>query len=343
MSHRVTSLLLVDLGAEAATLARAAGRQVFPEAKVSEVGSLAAARERPEAPGTELLVLGEAAAAAGAEAAAVLDARGWPRWPVIIFGPQPPGALVLPPEDWNPRAAVRILQSAVAVHAHARDNARLRGDLATISRRLSHDLRSPLMGIATASAALGESDPGEADSRTTFTRSIAQSSDEITRLVDRVSSVLKATSEPRPRERVPMGNVVWAALQRLEVRARAKAAVVTQPPSWPAVPGVADWLELIWGNLLGNALDHGGPAPQIALGWREEDGGWRFWVEDAGPGVAAPRLGGLFQPFDLLHRPSAPRGWGLPLVHRLVELQGGRCGYEPRAGGGSRFWFFLPA
>ncbi len=343
MSLNVTSILLVGLGPEPAALAREASRQIFPDAVVIDVGSLAAARGRPEAPGTELLLLGEAAAAAAAEAAAVLDARGWPRWPVIVFGPQPLGPMVLPPEDWNPRAAARTFHAAVAAHSLSRENARLRGDLATISRRLSHDLRTPLMGIATACAAIGETPPEDGAARATFTQSIAQSSGDISRLVDRIGGVLKATAEGRPKERVPMANVVWAALQRLEVRARNLGAVVTQPPAWPEVPGVPAWLELVWVNLVGNALDHGGKPPRIGLGWREEPGGWRFWVEDSGPGVASQVVGSLFQPFDLLHRPSAPRGWGLPLVHRLVELQGGSCAYGARTGGGSRFSFTLPA
>jgi signal transduction histidine kinase len=29
-------------------------------------------------------------------------------------------------------------------------------------------------------------------------------------------------------------------------------------------------------------------------------------------------------------------------VRRIVEREGGSCGYEPVAGGGSRFYFVLP-
>jgi signal transduction histidine kinase len=342
MSPQITSILLVGMKAEAGALARAAGRQLFPDAAVTEVASLEEARKRLEPPGTELLLMGESASVASAEAAATVDARGWPRWPVIVFGPQPPAAMVLPPEEWNPRAAARILQAAVAAHAQARDNARLRGDLFTIGRRLGHDLRTPLMGITTACDALAETFPGEDESRAVFTQAVTRSSGEISRLVDRIAGVLRATAEPRSKAPVAMGEVVWAALQRLERRTREKGATVQQPSSWPVVPGVAPWLELIWGDLVGNALEHGGATPAIELGWKADPAGWRFWAEDRGPGVATRAVAGLFQPFDLLHRPSAPRGWGLSMVQRLVELQEGACGYEARAGGGSRFFFSLP-
>jgi signal transduction histidine kinase len=342
MTTNIASLVLVGMNAEAAALAVAAAARAFPGAVVCAEATLEAALARPATPGTELLLLGQPEAAAVARAVAAVDARGLPRWPVVAFGPDFPGAVALATEDWNPRTAARILQAAAAAHALARENARLRGDLFTVGRRLSHDLRTPLMAIATASDAIRESAREDVASREGFAQSIAISSDEVSNLVDRISAVLKATAEPRAKEPVPMGIAVWAALQRLERRTIARGAAVAQPASWPTVQGVPAWLELIWWNFIANGLAQAGPAPRIELGWQEEAGGHRFWADDRGPGVPARLVGTLFQPFDLLHRPSAPRGWGLAMVQRLVELQGGRCGYEPRSGGGARFFFTLP-
>jgi len=226
--------------------------------------------------------------------------------------------------------------------APALENARLRGDLLTVGRRLGHDLRTPLAAIAAASEALRETAPADTAAREELAQAIARSAAEIARLIARVGGVLTASAEPLAKEPVAMGEAVWAASQRLESRTAAKGAKLTLPAEWPGVAGVAAWLELIWENLLANALEHGGPSPRIELGWTEEPEACRFWVEDRGPGVSARALGGLFQPFDLMHRPNAPRGWGLPIVQRLVELQGGRCGQEPRPEGGVRFFFTLP-
>lgn len=343
MPLHITSVILVAMAPEAAALAKATTREVFPGATVTEVASFEAARDRAGAPGSELLLLGEQAAAHSAHALADLDSRGLPRWPVVIFGPQPPNALVLPPEDWNLRTASRIFQAAVSAHALTRENARLRGDLFTVGRRLTHDLRTPLMGFSTACDAIIDTLPDAGAAREIFAKSITASSEDVARLLDRVSGLLKATAETRAKEAVPMGNAVWAALQRLDRRRLAQGAVMVQPAEWPTVPGNAAWLELIWGNLVANALDHAGKEPRIELGWGKVDGGWLFWIEDGGPGVPARMVAGLFHPFDLLHRANAPRGWGLPIVQRLVELQDGTCGYEPRAGGGARFFFTLPA
>jgi len=43
-----------------------------------------------------------------------------------------------------------------------------------------------------------------------------------------------------------------------------------------------------------------------------------------------------------LHQSGSARGLGLPAVRRLVELQGGSCGYLPEASG-AKFFFTLPA
>ena len=92
---------------------------------------------------------------------------------------------------------------------------------------------------------------------------------------------------------------------------------------------MADWLETIWWNFLANAFQHAGKKPKIELSWRQDTGGFRFQVCDSGGGVPAEVRARLFQPFDSLHQPESAFGLGLSIVQRLVELQGGQCGYEP--------------
>jgi signal transduction histidine kinase len=118
--------------------------------------------------------------------------------------------------------------------------------------------------------------------------------------------------------------------------------MVSQPASWPEVAGVAPWLQVIWWNLLDNALKHGGPSAEIRLAWSRAPDGYRFSVVDRGAGIAPALQAGLFQPFDQLHALRTP-GLGLSIVQRLVALQGGRCGYERLADGTSAFFFILPA
>ncbi len=224
---------------------------------------------------------------------------------------------------------------------HEQEIARLRGDLLTMARRISHDLRTPLGGIITTAESLKEQ-LADTGAPTAAADALLQSADEISRLVKRVNLIAKASATPTAKQPVLMAEIVWSVLQQLERRILKRRATVTEPKSWPEVPGVAAWLEAIWWNLLANALQHAGDAPRIEIGWQSADDRVRFWVRDNGPGVPEARGSKLFQPFESLHELDSARGLGLPIVRRLVELQGGACGYEPNPGGGACFFFTLP-
>jgi signal transduction histidine kinase len=117
---------------------------------------------------------------------------------------------------------------------------------------------------------------------------------------------------------------------------------VVEPEFWPEVNGVVEWLEFIWWNLLANAIQYAGETPRLELSWQKIKNGFRFQVCDHGGGVPAEVAAKLFQPFDSLHQPGGTRGLGLSVVQRLVELQGGGCGYTATPKGGACFYFTLP-
>ncbi|MEI9866473.1 MAG: HAMP domain-containing sensor histidine kinase [Limisphaerales bacterium] len=172
--------------------------------------------------------------------------------------------------------------------------------------------------------------------------SLFTSVDEISKLIGQIHFVTKASANPKPKGQVKMGTIVSGVLQRLESRILKKEASIAEPDSWPEVNGVADWLEFIWWSFVVNALQHAGEKPQIKLSWQQNKDGFCFQVYDNGGGVPAEFRARLFQPFDSLHKPEGGRGLGLSIVQRLVDLQGGNCGYE-HLPGGPIFFFTLPA
>lgn len=228
------------------------------------------------------------------------------------------------------------------LQALAHENARLKNDLQTIATRVTHDLRTHLGGITTTGEILRETLLDKDPAAIAMVDGILNSAEDLSQLLKRISFVLKASASPIPKTLVAMDKAVLLARQKLERLASKNQATVIEPAAWPEVAGVPAWLEIIWWNLLRNALEHGGKSRRIELGWGEEPANIRFWIRDDGPGVAERIMPKLFQRFDTLYELNGARGFGLSIVQRLVELQNGETGYEFKPGRGNEFFFILP-
>ena len=138
-----------------------------------------------------------------------------------------------------------------------------------------------------------------------------------------------------------MSTLFWNAFQRLEPQIIHANAALTYVNDWPAVDARASWIEAVWQQFITNALQHGGPGVRMDAGWTRDPHGNRFWLWSSGA-VPPERRATLFFPFNRLHESRAPRGFGLPLVRRIVEREGGFCSFETPENGGARFCFTLP-
>jgi signal transduction histidine kinase len=336
-----TTVYLVQLTESAREMAMQAAREALPRAQLVPARSVAEAAQLP-GQGLQLLILGNSTEADIGVAAQTLDARELPRWAVVCLGRTPSDLVeTVPPEEWSVRLLARIFRSALLQHELLRENLQLRGDLKTISRRFNHDIRTPLGCINTVCSLLKELGITGSQSPRDPAAIIRDSTAEIAALLDRVTVVLRAASEPLPAAPVAMGPVVEKALQPLQPALERAGIKIRQPAEWPEANGVDIWIEFIWSNLLNNALLHGTRGGTIQLGWEARGPELRFWVSSAG---LVPLLyqANLFRPFHLLHQHTSA-GLGLSLVERLVSLQGGRCGYEPADKDRALFFFVLPA
>ncbi len=343
MDSQPVTLLLVHPSAVARAAIEAAARLAFRYIDLREASSIEEAIRKPDANADVMLIMSEPTEADCVQAGNARNADGLPRWPVVTLGTSPlEVADIVPPSEWGAAALARILRAEQERHEYARENARLRGDLQTMSRFISHELRTPVSCIYTSCYLLQEVAGNQDEALADSTRIIRDSAAEISRLVDRTSFLLRASLDAGMPAPLEMKRVVTAALQKLADDLQKSGRVVIQPATWPQVNGVAKWLEVMWSNLLLNAIQHSGGAKTIKLGWSREPAEWRFWVEDDGEGPEPAQCATLFQSFESLHESTGARGLGLPIVRRLASLQGGRCGYERAAGGGSRFYFTLP-
>ena len=120
------------------------------------------------------------------------------------------------------------------------------------------------------------------------------------------------------------------------------------PGAYPALLGDAGRLRQAIANLVANAVKFSPAGGRVELGASFEAGlGYRIWVADEGPGMAAGDLPRAFEPFrqldEGLRRRAGGAGLGLPLAKAFVEAHGGTLEVASTPGQGTRMTIILPA
>ncbi len=189
--------------------------------------------------------------------------------------------------------------------------------LPALLRDLTHELRNPLAGIATAAEALSVVDAeGE---RRELVSMILRETGRLERLITNIldmsrldgGAVVPQLDWCSPEELV--GGAVrdcGAALDGVELH-------IDLAPAPDLVRADPVLTERILVNLLENALRHG--APPITITGRDRDDGYDIAVYDRGPGIDPDVLPSVFEPF--VHRDGEGLGLGLPLCRRLAAAQ----------------------
>src|SRR5581483_5217979 len=103
-------------------------------------------------------------------------------------------------------------------------------------------------------------------------------------------------------------------------------------------------IELVFSNLLGNAIKYTPEGGTVTLAGERRDGAVRYTVADTGPGIPPEYRQAIFD--KLFRMPGAKAsgaGLGLFIAKEIVRAHDGQIGVEGEPGTGSTFWFEVPA
>jgi signal transduction histidine kinase len=197
---------------------------------------------------------------------------------------------------------------------------------------VSHEFKTPLTTIRGTVELLQEHMVEmSADERGRFLSNLNVEAGRMTALVSRLLDLARADVM-----RVKDGEVSRPAdiISRLEERYLDTGLRLTADvPACISVAMGEDALETILVNLLDNALHHAGPAPEVTITLRQEEGLAVLTAADKGPGIAPANLGRVFDPFFTLTRNQGGTGLGLAIVRSLVSSHNGRATALPSASG----------
>ncbi len=244
-------------------------------------------------------------------------------------------------ENWVALAVYLVTAVSVSWLA-ARRRSLEREDVAktAVLRSVSHDLRSPITAILTASE-VAAGDVSDAD-RAELLESIRAQAERLDRLVGNLLDLsrLEAGAASPELEVWPVDSLVARALEA--VGPGGEAVDVSLPDEPLAVRVDAAQLEHALANLLENALEM---SPSVSLDVAPRDEDVVFRVADEGPGVSALERDVIFEPFARGSSANGSRGAGLGLAiaRGFLEVNGGRLWLEPDDGHGATFAFALPA
>lgn len=113
-------------------------------------------------------------------------------------------------------------------------------------------------------------------------------------------------------------------------------------PGLPEVLVDEERVQLVFANLLTNAIRHSPPGAAVSARAAAADGVVRVEIRDQGPGIDPARREVIFDKFAQGADAPGGAGLGLSIAREIVTAHGGAIGVDSEIGQGSTFWFTLP-
>jgi K+-sensing histidine kinase KdpD len=239
-------------------------------------------------------------------------------------------------ENWVALAVYLVTSLAVSQLAAFRRSDAVK---TAVLRSVSHDLRSPITAIMTATDVLEDS--GEALSAEERAELHAAIRLQIRRLDRSVGNLLdlsrlEAGAALPVRELWTVDGLFARALE--SIGPEGERIAVELPDDSPPISVDAAQVEHALVNLLENALKFSSPTDPVEMRAESIGGEVIVRIADHGPGIPAHEQRRVFEPFH-----GVGTGLGLAIARGFVELNGGRIWVESEVGHGTTFAVAFPS
>lgn len=220
---------------------------------------------------------------------------------------------------------------------------------ANLLRAVSHDLRTPLTTIYSASTMLRDNKDVLMESQQdSMLQSIQEDSEWLVRMVENLLSVTRIDNSTMKIKKVPaiLDELIDSAVTKFSTRNQKHEVIVNIPDEIVVIPMDMMLIEQVILNLLENAVFHAKGMTMLSLRVFTLGNQAIFEVADDGCGIEESRLKHLFTGCyevqqDTTYEMKRFAGIGLSVCATIIKAHGGYITAENRKGGGALFRFML--
>lgn len=253
--------------------------------------------------------------------------------------------------------AIRVLQRQTVdtfVMKYSETIERQTSELRGFTRLVSHEIRQPL-GVLQVLAKVWPATALSEERR--FTDTLSRNVARLGEVVDKLERLARLTSarEDTPSDQhIDLSAVVSDVAAQLKDMAEARGVTMRVAPTLPGLVIDAARIELVFINLIANAIKYADPKKDerlvvIEAGEKGQRAGAVVIVRDNGIGIPSNRVDAIFQQFVRVHSDrdlelgAQGLGLGLSIVRECMDATGGSVSVVSRENEGTTFTLSWPA
>lgn len=215
---------------------------------------------------------------------------------------------------------------------------------------VSHELRTPLTSIQGFVETLKEGAINNPEKAQYFLDIIEKQSNRLNNLIEELLQLSKIESQEIAMnlQSINLRDLIDKTILEFKekIDQKEQQVKINISPQLPLVKADPEQIEVVFRNLLDNAIKYTPNRGKISISALEKAENIYIEVADNGIGISAEHLPRIFERFYRADKDRSRKlggtGLGLAIVKHIVQANQGTIGVESKPGKGSKFFFTLP-